>query len=1740
MGKKIFLIVVPILLITAVLFFFGITSYQSKYVEFQSDGHFFMNKDNTSEKYYFDSDTKYKSVGEEILIKNEKSDNITIPQETFIHYKDGSISTFSKAVVLDLDELDDSNYKYYNIYTGTIFMKNSNVYSVNYLNKKLNFTNFLLKINNDKYMIIGKKMTLTIGETVKTIENNYLEITYLDGNIIKIENQELAYQSIDDTVLLELDNGVLLDLRQKNIYRNKEKKLSLGEITVNSDDNIQISSDDNNIFAEEETTDSEKDENSTGGNGNNQNNEPSIPDFPNVNSGTIDTSGSVEEIIDENSRIKDAEFRVVDMDVTANKLRATVQITDDAGVLEGDVNIKIIEYNTNRIVYEANDDSGSNVIDIENEVLSPETTYVLLINSDYKKNGVSYNKDFVQKTFITDSTGVELDKYYITEDSIQVNIKKSDFSEVKSVDVKIYDSEDKEIKTINVPLSDTENIVEFGNLKNNSKYKVKLDNFVYKDSVIADSFTIEKEYKTLKEKPSMGETSFTINKKDHKFTMNINNVNDPDNGIVSYHYEVYDARSVISPTSVPVTVIEKKENSSAILDVDDVNIQRGVPYIFRVVVNFNDNEKEYEYVSEYSEVMKLDGVGFPTIRFIEDEVTFNSIKGIIEITDTYNTMKIESGKLLTVIYTDSVGESRSFTSSGSLNIPVDVNNLRKNETYSFAVYGNVDLQDNNESIDSCYIGSIIVKTKDPNSFSVRFEEGPEDYYNVFSVYASLVNGSKGNASYEASTLTSFNVNLYSGEGTSGTLIRTRRLMDRTLDENTIRFRESDLKEDYYEKLVNITPEFFNLKNSDLTAEKYTIEITDAYDYTKYENQIPIENNYVIVTSTMPLPDLPEKLDDSVDIKTIRNRDMTGDKKREDLEESTIVGYEFKAKLDNSKKYAQVIHYVIHNADGEEIDRIDYEVPPSGEIEYSTYYIKDGLETGTADSEAIHRGQSFYITWTADMDVNHDGAPDVVYPRGDHILKSETLSPERQAPTFSLYPSTTNTSSYKWQYTFIDVDNTCLNKTIVANIDGIEIDSKEIEQTNTFNTVNFNLEDNTKGIFTISANYSYSDRKDPSIKTLATHYYEGIKELDFGKVAIYPDKNRVIFSFIDYEAKSDLFSKIASVKIDFISGTEKITLDKLSAKNGNITINYSRLESLMGKTITPVMTIYYDSGIYRFDTEGSEFAVQQLIGSDVEIPSYYYFNDNKLEVGDSADGSYLTFNTNFDTKKLTFTDKYTSVSKTGDIEISAGGITFNGTYISPKKLHSKTAEYYESNSFSFDSIIPGVSVLDDKGLNTVGALISTMSAKISTYGVEDRLQDNKVYLELYKSLDDTATNVELVDTYTYTVSDLTEPISVDNLLPETNYYFKLYGNVKKANGQYGKEYLYDIDSQREGVNYYFKTVGNVGINSLKVSYLPSAYDKKYFYVKYNLEQTIGFSYIKYLVYKVVDNENGEVEYVPMDSLEIENDTFLNKEMTHRILIPNTSGVTTGNKYLIVVQPVLETTVNGEDVIVELDSSSMIYTFNNLYKPYFSIVDNTSTSKISYRVNIRDYHKAVVNGTYQIRIEDQAGNDVTPSEYAGKNYSVLNKNRVFDLEDVTPNTKYTFYIIYDRDIYNDQERIENMTYTINSTAEDYSSVHLGNVYVNTSASDSSKIVLTYFDSDGLDEVKKIRYSIYDDIGFSVDNEINFVPTKLTSNDTSYYSFELPDSITETGIYYLSIQYLDANNRILVEDTQEYRYL
>ena len=401
---------------------------------------------------------------------------------------------------------------------------------------------------------------------------------------------------------------------------------------------------------------------------------------------------------------------------------------------------------------------------------------------------------------------------------------------------------------------------------------------------------------------------------------------------------------------------------------------------------------------------------------------------------------------------------------------------------------------------------------------------------------------------------------------------------------------SDIKDGYYDSSFIINPAFFGLKNSDLTSEYYTIEATGAHDYVKpIANGIDIENSTITVKVQQALPDLPSNPNSSVDFVVIRNRDLDGEHKREDLLDGTTVGYKFKSIYNNEAKYAKTIHYKIHDKDGNVLKTIDYTVPVTGTIDYSELNIGDGLENGITDGN-LHRGQQFYITYTIDLDTNYDGTVDIVYPLSG-TLRSKTISPERQRPTFEFYPSVADNSSYTWKYTYKDVDHTLLNKQVKSYLNGNILGNKELTITNEYKTVKFNI--NSAGVFAVYGDYNFVDGEEVVSTLLTSQYYEGVSTVDFGKIAIYPEKNRVIFSFLDFESKRDLFNRISAVKIDFVSGNKKVTLDGLSAKTGNITINYSLIESLIGKTITPTVTIYYDSGIYGYDNTADAFAIQQI-------------------------------------------------------------------------------------------------------------------------------------------------------------------------------------------------------------------------------------------------------------------------------------------------------------------------------------------------------------------------------------------------------------------------------------------------------------------------------------------------------------------------------------------------------------------
>ena len=1729
MIKKVIVIVVPVLIIGLLLFFFGYKMQLSLYGNFPIEGHVIThNAKGKVTKYYFKSGTRYKKVNNnKIVFEDTDNTEVQVPKETFIHYADGSVSTLKKAVILDLSTLGDEVFKYYSIFDGTILEKKNDKYVVN--GQGLSFSSFVMKIADNKYLFVADKMNLTIGDEKREINDGYLEITFFDGNITRIENQELSLQNIDSNMTLEIGN-VSLDIQNHTLYYDSVSKLNLSEITIDSDDNIEIDkTSDNTTISNDEEEDKDNNENT-----NEEQQTPNNP-FEGINNGIIDTTqDSTLEIVEENARLKDPEFTVTNLEVGPYRVLSEIEIDDQEGLLSGDINVKIIETDTNRIVYQNKEASGRSSLEIEVETLTPDTNYILVVNSDYVKNDVTYNRDFVQKTFVTESIGVSLEKNYATTSLLSVLINRSDYSDVKDVTVTLKDG-DQVIKeqVVSFAEGDSQEIY-YDDLAYNKAYQVELSNFVYENSVVSDSLTIKKEFKTLKRKPSFGSPTFTIDKKNGQFVMNLAGVKDADNGIVSYRYEVYDAR-VLDSSEGPVQVIERDKSGSVSLSVDNDTIQRGVPYTFKVVAIFNDNDKEYEYETDYSEVMKMDGVEFPTVRFEQSDVTFEKIEGSIVIVDTGGTINLDDGKIITITYQDSVGNSKTITTSGNLRIPFSVNNLRANETYTISVYGTVNLQDGNPAIDNCYIGSVVVKTKEPNPFTLSYSVNEEDINKAFSVTAQLRNKDGVDTTLEASTLTGIRFNIYSGRSTNGTLIKSVRKVDRDLD-----YYVSDLQKEYYDTPFEIDPALFGLRNQDMTSEYYTIEVTGAYDYTDYENTLPIENNVITVKTNGFVPDLPANPDQAIEVNVIRNKDA-GDKYRDDLKADTIVGYKIKAGYDNSKRYATSITYQIHDAvTGEVVDTLKYDVPADGSIDYVEFYLKDGTPFGTSDKD-FRRGNSYYFTYTAELDLNFDGEPDTVYPTTDDvILRSETVYPEKQEPIFLTYLSTSSKGGMIWKYHFEDIDNAVLDNKIYYMINDQLKGNLNIETCNKNEYKSLQFVSLSSGYFNLyyeMALIKQESRVDQ--ETLVDQYYEDLYVPSVGNYRLSLETNHILITFLDYNSNVSFYNRVTSARVVFKSGSKTITKDNLLIDNGSIVIDLADLEEFLGQEITTEIYLNYDNGLSGFEIASDEVTLQTIQTENQD--SYYYVlnENNNLNISDNASEALYKKTFNLSNQTLSITNSINNRKTTVKFDINKAGISQNYEYFNVKAIDEVEIPSDGSNTFSFDMIIPGVSLTNGLGELNINTTLISANTRITLYGsTASSVKDNKIYLELYET-NETATESTYLKTMEIDIDDLGKDVVIDGLQAKTNYYFKLFADIKSGN-DYVRMQLYDIDAKTNNRNYYFKTLSEIGITNIKISYEASSYEDRNLKLTFNLDEIIGYDRLEYTIYKISTDEFGKETYDLID-YDIEPDVIFKTNMTKYIPIPVDCGVETGNSYYVVITPYTTIELDGEPTDIPLDNQGVIrYDFQQLYSPYIGVSSTIfSDTSVEYRVNVLDYQKAMIGGVYRVEFYDSAGNDITPSKYKDVDYSIKTINNRFELENLKQGERYTVKIVYMLDQYNNSTKIRRGEKDYQITLIDTEGINIGDVYAYTNLEDQTKINLQFYNSHKLTSVDTIRYSIYNTNGFSVDNTVDFVPTLETLDNVSYYSLTLQDNIISYGIYYIQIQFLKDNN-VIAEQSLEYRYI
>lgn len=1711
------------------------------------------------ERYYFNANEEYKkSYNSQYVFNNTNGEEVVTDEANFVHYSSGSIAALKDGVLLELSQIDRDPISYYNIAALRTLEKKQDVYTISNLGNELEFQNFIWKISETKFLIVGTSIRIVFADgSDRVIEDGYVELEYVDNEVIKIYNQEITYQTVSSDVYIEMPDNVRINLGNKIVSKNDENEMSLLNMVINSDDNITIA----DLSEEEETNNTTENEttNNTavadGGNGQtsssssqttNNNDQTVINGGATsgqdqiINSGSnsgTDTSIDIDNSSDNALAINEPKFTIEDFETNALGITASIVVDDQDALLTDDTHIRILDNTTGRVVYETTESLGVYDIDIEVATLSPDTNYTLEVESSYSVDGINYTKNFIYKIFRTSDIGIDLRKDVFTDSSLSFFVDFTGETQARSAEISIENANGDNLGTQTVTIQD--NQVEFTGLDSNQEYTIRIINVLYDGQIISNGLDLSEKHTTLKTKPTISGPEYEIDKRNGKFILRIKNVEDTDGGIQKYRFEVYDTRNE-GENNEPVKTIETT-NKEVELPIDDSVILRQVGYYFKVVAEFYDNEKIYEYESENSNIMKMDGVEFPTVRFEEKEITYERIQGTLVVEDSGNTIDMTQETIFTIIYTDSVGNARTFKSQPnekSLRIPVDVNNLRANETYRFEVYANVDLQDGNEAIEQCYIGGAIVQTGNPQNMVAEFNKVATDVTTPFNIEFQLTPENEDQGTLEPETLTGLTFTIYAGQTTdgqvpSGTPLRTIR----AVDSNTKPY-ESELKTQYYDNKASITPAFFGAQNSDFKDKYYTIVVSDAYDYTDYQNELPIMKNVFTVDTNGYMPDLPSDVDNALDVTVIRDRDA--ETPRDDLDDTTVVGYKVKAKYDNSGMYAKTITYKIYDADTEQlIQTKEVSVGADGLIPEVTFDIGDGTPTDTNDLTEPKRGHRYYFTYEAMLDLNGDGSAETKYPYNDGeeetVLKSNTVTAEKQAPQIVMYQTKSDSNTATFKYKCADVDNALENDEFVAYIGDNWTGTKTITSIGSEDFQEVTFDNLTVGDFEIRIEQRLLKSNAPVTINLIEQYFEGVNQVNNVKYEVSLDSNRVLITLIDSNGQ---LNKIAAVKVELeaVDGSAKVVADLRKPNNNIVGIDLNDLGELLKKETKVKVTGYYDSGITGYELEADHYIALQKSHLSNEEKFYYGFNrDGNLVENPSIVGNIYE-STRTDNIMTIRNALNTTQTKELELQYSPNGFMYEYNKLLPKQINTQELQCEGSDIIEFNRIIPGISLMDNEGnLNILSQLTSVeFNAELIANEIGN---DHIITIELYET-DENGSGQTLVNSYDKKVSDFNSTIELTDLVPKTYYFLKFKTKLPTEDGL-GEEdkYLYDIDDQIEGKNYYFSTLADVGISNIEVVYNPVKYNNKTVDIKYHLDRIMGYDKIKYVLQEY---DEDEAQYKDIEDYTITDDTLFLNEMTKKLEANPGSIFKFGVKYKIQIIPIaIIEDFDGSQEELEVGRREQEFILDTLAEPTIAIKGSrTQDNSVQFRVTVYDNDRIVQNDKYKIKIYDNTMKDITPEEYKDKEYDTDIINNTFTISNADSKTRYTIEVTTMLDYDNDAEELyeHKKTYSVEPINE--YGISLGTVSARANSTQPDKVEIVFNNSYKLTDIEKVRYSIYNTNGFSQSGEEDFIPVRVGLEDETY-TYGIDQSLETAGTYYIELQFIKENT-VVENITVEYVYI
>jgi len=437
-------------------------------------------------KIYFEQGEKYKiKYPDKVVFYDRDNKKVFLDAASFVHYNNGSFSSMKQGVMINLNDLDNTIINHYGLDPGSVIERNGNDFILKSQDKSLNFKDFIWKISDNKYLLASKTISVTFSNSNERVFNDYVEITYYDTGIIRIVTQEGTWQTVSSNCAAQLDDGTVIDLANRTVIRNGEVKLSLEQMLIDSEDNIKIISDAQKEVAKVPKFDiktvdglngtagnkgkkGEKGESGLDGSDGEEGKpgeegevgeegkqgapgepgEPGMPGLTGANginglngengvNGAAGANGApgeegrpgnelAAELIKGPREVVLPRFEITELQVESNTVKCTITVTDDERRLDTTKPfiISIVENYSGKLVYQDQADSSLFTIYVEYNGLIPDSEYRLVLIAEYIVDGVNYSKAFINKLFRSDSLGIAISKYFVTDSTLAFKVQK--------------------------------------------------------------------------------------------------------------------------------------------------------------------------------------------------------------------------------------------------------------------------------------------------------------------------------------------------------------------------------------------------------------------------------------------------------------------------------------------------------------------------------------------------------------------------------------------------------------------------------------------------------------------------------------------------------------------------------------------------------------------------------------------------------------------------------------------------------------------------------------------------------------------------------------------------------------------------------------------------------------------------------------------------------------------------------------------------------------------------------------------------------------------------------------------------------------------------------------------------------------------------------------------------------------------------------------------------------------------